>query len=486
MRIPIDLGLGSYESPSVPFSAQRCINMYAVAARSKSLNDVALFSTPGIVSFGDVSGNVIVGSQGATVMNGVYYVVNNQKLYSIDSSGTESLLGTIVGATRVSMANNGEKLVIVVPGGNAYVWNATTTTLTQITDSDFRTSDTVCFKDGYFIFTATDSKVWFNSNLNDPLTYDALDFGSAELQPDNNVACFVNYDEVFILGEWSTEVFQNVAGSGFPFQRIQGAAYEKGCHARHTPIEWEGSFYFLGGGRNEKTTVFRAGTTAEPVNISTDAIDNEIQKFTPAEIAEAFSFSYSVRGAAFIGFTIKSVDIASKTFVYNVTASKLLGRDIWLEQQSGISDNYWRVNTVDYVYNKLLVTDLEDGRIGYLDIDTYTEYGNTILRVRTTGPIENNGQSAIIDSLELKADAGKGILSGQGSDPQVMLEWSDDGARTWSGEIWAPLGKIGEYYRRTEWRRLGRIPYDRVWRFKVSDPVPVTFMKATAEVRGGR
>jgi hypothetical protein len=478
-KIQIPLGLGSYESTALQFSAQRCINLFAAVAREQSLNETALFGTPGIVSFSDLG---IDKSRGSAVMAGVYYAVSAQTLYSIDQFGVKTSIGTITGDVRIKTAHNGEKLVILVPGGNAYVYNATTDTLVQITDVDFRTSDSVCFKDGFYIFTETNTNVFFNSALNDPLTYDALDFGTAELAPGPIIGCHVNYDELFILKIDNTEPFQNVGGSGFPFQRIPGASYEKGTHSKYSPIEWEGSFYFLGGGVNEKTTVLRAGETAEPENISTDAIDQEIQKFTVEEISKSFSFTYSLNGFSFVGFTLESINVDPKTFVFNITASKLTGRSIWLEQQSGISDNAWRVSTINNIYNKLIVSDIIDGRIGYLDPDTYTEYGNTILRLKTTGPLSEKSSSLIVSKLELVVNSGVGLITGQGSDPQVMMEFSNDGARTWIGEFWRPIGKIGEYLRRTVWRRLGRVPANRVWSFKVSDPVQVVFIKIIAEV----
>jgi hypothetical protein len=481
-RIRIPLGESSYESTSLPFSAQRCINMYAAVAREKSLSDVALFATPGVKAFAT---NGIKNSRGASVMKGVYYYVTGTTLYSISSAGVVTTIGTITGSKRVVMANNGEKLCIVVPGGNGYVYNATTTTLTQITDVDYRTADTVCFKDGYYIFTATAGDVFFISALNDPLTFDALDFGAAELFPDNIIGCHVNYDEVFILGEETVEVFKNVGGSGFPFQRVPGASYEKGSHSKYSPIEWEGGFYFLGGGINEKTAVYAAGSSAEPQRVSTDAIEQEIQKFSRTEIGEAFSFTYSVNGFSFVGFTIRSINIDSKTFVYNVTASELLGKPVWLEQQTGITDNAWRVNSVNFVYDKFLVSDFNDGRVGELDTETYTEYGDVILSTKTLPPFASDGKSMFVSSMELTIDSGQGLISGQGSDPKIMMDFSNDGGRTWKGEFWRPMGKIGEYLKRAAWRRLGRIPSHRVFRFKCSEPIKRVFMKLEAEVTSG-
>jgi hypothetical protein len=54
--------------------------------------------------------------------------------------------------------------------------------------------------------------------------------------------------------------------------------------------------------------------------------------------------------------------------------------------------------------------------------------------------------------------------------PQAMLSWSDDGGFTWNGERWEDIGKIGEYYTRMHWHRLGS-SRNRVFKMVISDPV---------------
>ena len=73
--------------------------------------------------------------------------------------------------------------------------------MVRITDPDWIVSDTVVFKDGYYVFTASDGSVFFNSALNDPLTYDPLDFGTAEINPDRTVDIKKNYREAMALFE---------------------------------------------------------------------------------------------------------------------------------------------------------------------------------------------------------------------------------------------------------------------------------------------
>lgn len=71
------------------------------------------------------------------------------------------------------------------------------------------------------------------------------------------------------------------------------------------------------------------------------------------------------------------------------------------------------------------------------------------------------------------------------SDPQAILDWSDDGGRTWSNEHWVSIGKIGEYQQRAKWRRLGS-SRNRTFRLTITDPVPVEIMAANATVRKGK
>ena len=52
-----------------------------------------------------------------------------------------------------------------------------------------------------------------------------------------------------------------------------------------------------------------------------------------------------------------------------------------------------------------------------------------------------------------------------------MLDWSDDGARTWSAlRLWRSMGRQGAYRTRLRWLKLGQAR-QRVLRLQVTDPV---------------
>jgi hypothetical protein len=95
----------------------------------------------------------------------------------------------------------------------------------------------------------------------------------------------------------------------------------------------------------------------------------------------------------------------------------------------------------------------------------------------------NNLKRTTQHTLQLDCESGVGLngsSSVQGSDPQIIMRWSDDGGHTWSNERWASMGAIGEYGKRVLWRRLGMTQKirDRVYEVSGTDPVPVYIVGA--------
>lgn len=470
----LEIATGFYQSDSLPLSAQRCVNWIPIVPQANALNQRALFDVWGIAEE-TLSGDTIDGAnRGAQVMDGVPYFVNGRKLYSISSTNVVTDHGAIIGAERVSMANNGQYLVIVVPGVRAYAFNNADSTLNVIEDADFITADTVSFKDGYFIFTASDGSVFFVSNLNDPFAYSALDFGSANVRPDKIVATHVNHNELFVCGDETIELFANIGGDAFPFQRVEGGNIQKGVYAKHSLVDFDGSFVFIGGEPNELAAVWRAGVE----KISTSAIDNAIQKFSKEEISNAYAMTYAYGGNFFVAFTIESMTQTSKTFVYDATTSALSGERVWHERESGIGDK-WRVTSIVNAYGKLLTGDSVDGRIGQMQRDVHSEYGDNIFRERVSKPFQKAQLPAFAGEFRLKMESGTGDIT---TEPQVEMSYSDDGGRSWSNGFWRTYGKEGDREKVPEWRRQGRVPRDRVLRFRASAKVKTNILRLDAEV----
>jgi hypothetical protein len=77
-----------------------------------------------------------------------------------------------------------------------------------------------------------------------------------------------------------------------------------------------------------------------------------------------------------------------------------------------------------------------------------------------------------------------GLTSGQGSDPECILRWSNDGGFTWGNDHILKIGKAGQYKHRAIKRRLGSAR-DRVFEVICTDPVYRVIVSANLNASSG-
>ncbi|MEE9304256.1 MAG: hypothetical protein V3U84_10795, partial [Thiotrichaceae bacterium] len=224
-RIELEFADGFYVSQSGPFLEKRAVNVYPVIPNANAVTKRALFHTPGISQFSDTASS---GSRGVLVFSdGTPYRVIGNTLWSFDSSGNKTNHGAIAGSSDVSMASNGINIAIQDPTGNSYFFTPSTGVLELNNGSvflSFGQARTVTFKDGFYVYTTL--KIFFSSSskvVNDGKDFNALDFADAEIDPDLIIKGFVDHNQLYILGETTTQVYQTIATSGFPFQLVRGA-----------------------------------------------------------------------------------------------------------------------------------------------------------------------------------------------------------------------------------------------------------------------
>jgi hypothetical protein len=476
-RTILPIANGAYKSESLPLSAQQCVNWYPHIAEVPALNQETLRGTPGLYQVATSGASVTDSSRGEKTFKSRLYVVNGPTLFRVNADHTLTNLGQIESDARVVMVNNDTQLLILVPGGAGYIFEDDTDTLTEITDSDFRANGNpqyACFIDGYFVFT-TDEKKFIVSALNDGLTYDALDFGSAESSPDGVVVPFVQNNQLFVGGEFTVEAFQNIGGNEFPFQR-SGLFLQQGVFAPFSPTQTADTILFIGGGEDESPAVWAlAGNGTQKV--STQAIDDMLRRLTADELADVYGWSYGQAGHYFVGFALPDTCI-----VFDTATNRWHERTSRVEISGAIQTISYRVRGFATAYGRLYVTDSQDGRIGVADMDTYTEYGAEIARIVATQPFQNNMEPFFLPLLEVTVESGVGNAACP--NPQIRLQVSRDGGKTWSDERSRPIGAIGQYNRRAVWRRNGRSSRFDVYRLLMSDPVKPVILQLTAQIEG--
>ena len=103
-----------------------------------------------------------------------------------------------------------------------------------------------------------------------------------------------------------------------------------------------------------------------------------------------------------------------------------------------------------------------------------------IIRRVASQPFQNNMESFSVPYLELTMEAGVG--DSVTTDPKVRMDRSLDGGKTFKDDRTRPIGKIGEYKKRTIWRRNGRAARFEIFRFTLSDPVKPVIIQLTADI----
>lgn len=414
MTLKLQIANGFYESNSLPLANQECVNMYPNLPQTQgALNAESLFQSPGISEF--VSGEIVGdSSRGSAEMDGLGYFVAGTTLYRLNSDGSKTSLGTIEGTGLVWMPDNGTQLMILVPGIIGYIYTVAAG-LAEITDADFFANgnpQTTVFIDSYFM-CSTDTKKYIISANNDGTAWNALDFGTAESDPDVIVAIAVSGNQAYILGSTTTEGVQNIGStitSLFPFRR-SGLFLDKGCSAPFSVVNSSGSFFMVGKGAKESPAIWQF-TGNNYQKISSTAIDTYISSLPQAEVEVAFAMAYAIDGAYFIAFSFPET-----TFEYNLVTKK------WHERKSIVEENEqrWRVNTILTSYGKTFAGDSFDDRIGVLDPNIYSEYDNDIIKIFTCQVFDDGGIPFSLSRIELTIESGTGTLDILGDDIERTL-----------------------------------------------------------------
>ena len=471
MKTPI---LGStYVARSVNAADSRMVNLFPEIVPEGGKEPAFLNRCPGLKFQNQVGFGPIRALWVSRTYPDNYYVASGNEFYKLTSlTGTPVKLGNISGTGPVSIADNGNQIFIAC-GARGYIYNQSTNVFAQITDPDFPGATTVTYLDGYFVFNEPDSQTIWVSQLLDGTSVDPLDFASAEGAPDGVVGVLADHRELWVFGTDTTEVWYNAGLADFPLAPIQGAFNEIGCASAASVAKLDNSIFWLGSDPRGKGIVYRADGY-RGARVSTHAVEWQIQQYPTIEDAVAYTYQQDGHG-----FYVLNFPTANRTWVFDASTQAWHERAGWnngefTRHRSNCQCNY---------QGNIVIGDFENSNIYTFDLDVYADNGQIQRWLRSWRALptgQNNLKRTAQHTLQLDIEAGVGLNLGQGSDPEVMLRWSDDGGHTWSNEHWNKIGKIGEYGKRVIWRRLGMTEKirDRVYEVSMTDPVKVAIMGA--------
>ena len=467
---PILLAVESAVSRAPQLSNQKLLNYFVERQPPDAKSQAPLFGAPGIDPFSIAGG---LPCRGSWLFNGKAYFVSGTTLYAVDQFGSATQVGTgIAGTDIVGMSDNGQQLCIV-NGVNGWIYVDTTNTFTLITDPAFFSANTVTFMDGFFIFDRKGTNEFFLSNLYDGLTYNALAFATAEAQPGFVTATAQNLQLLFIFCTGHIELWYDAGTAPMPFARYAGSVLNYGCVSPRTIVSQDGALFFLGADH-----IFYRLQANVPIRISSHPIEHLIE--IDGDITTAECSTLSIEGHKLVFLTLPSSNI---TVCYDISTGKWHDRDS--VNANFLSLGRYRARTALAAYDGVLLGDAFDGRIGMLNWQTYTEYGLPMRGLIHSANQHNDRRRIFCSRFELDVEAGVGLTTGQGSDPQIMLRRSIDGGRTYTqAEQWRGMGRQGDYTKRLRWLRQGQ-GRQMMWQLVVTDPVPRTIIQAHADITVG-
>lgn len=452
------MGVGLFaKSPNV--TAQTRVNLYLEISPVGEKTQVAAYGTPGLELFTDFGDTPVRDHRPVGNYN---YVVHRGTFWEVNNAGTRTSRGTLSTTSgRCSMSDNGAQ-VMIVDGTYGYIYTIATTTFTKITSGGFPANPTtVTFEGGYFL-VSSDNGRFYKSASYDGLTWNALDYATAESNPDVLIRIDQDHGDVVLWGDVSIEFWGNTGALDFPYSRIAGANVEWGLAARWSVTKFDNTLMFLGKNRLGEVQVVRLNGY-QPQRVSNHDLENIMNS---AANSDATAISYLVNGHPMYQINFPTL---LRSFLYDGVTNA------WSELTS--SGSRHRAEIGSNFLSARYVSDYSNGRIYKLRSDVYTDNGDAIVRELTGRHYEKGMDWFTVNQFILDMETGVGLASGQGSNPQVMLQYSTDNGHTWSEEMWASAGSIGDYATRTEWWRLGR-GRDFVFRVRISDPVKVVITGA--------
>lgn len=444
----------AYESRSLPLAGQTLINLLFEPAPPGSAEPGMFYGAPGCRLLSTVGLGPI---RGAKVASGYSWVVSGEELYRVSASGASTLIGTVPGTGRVQVVNNDTQVVVMHNLG----WESVTIAdLTYGPVPGAPTTAQGAYQDSYIVFPNANGTYGWTA-IGNAQSLSALDFASAEAQPDPIISVLSDHRELWLFGEATTEIAQTSGDADLVFTRT--AMLEYGCAAKYSPAKSDNTVFWIGRNEDGQGIVYRADGYA-PSRISTHALETHIASY--GDISDAWGYCYQQNGHTIYVLTFPG----RATWGYDASAQRW-SRLAYMDTLTGELQQH-RGNAYYFLGGSHVVGDYQTGELFVLDLDQFTDNGAPIYRERAWAVISNLGRWIRHNRLELMAEMGVGLGGDPsiGADPLWNLQRSDDGCRSWGNIRELRLGGTGQYRNRAFTRRLG-LSRNRVYRLWSSDPV---------------
>ncbi len=375
-----------------------------------------------------------------------HFRVSGNDFVRVESNGLTQSLGSTPGIYQASFAQSFNTQAIVADG--RYYLYDDNNGLREITGDSVGDPIDITWIDGYYFFTDGDNL--YHTDINDESVIDPLNFATSEFSPDPTLGVAKTQDnQVAAFNRYSTEWFINQASENFAFRRVAGKAVKAGIVGTHCKCEMDGSFFILGGRKEESPSIHML-SPGRIDSVSTREVDRVIEKYNENELAVSVLESRVSKRDMFI-----IVRLPNDTLLYNHTIAKAFGLEqAWTILKTGVNADPWRaVNGVfdpriegkgAWVYGDKL-----DNTIGFLDENVSTVYSEKQEFLFYSPFLAIDGAS--IDEIEIQTIPGF-------TDENATVSFSrTENGMTYGLEYFELYSSKQDYHQRYILRRLGYV-----------------------------
>lgn len=211
--------------------------------------------------------------------------------------------------------------IMVMAGTAAYYYNGTA--LAQITDVDFPTSlvPGIAYLDSTY-YVMTPDGVIYGSDLDDPTSWTATNFITAEFEPDGGVCLAKALNYVVAFGQWTTSLFWDAANAtGSPLSPVNNGVLLVGCAAAGSVAQTESTLIWIaqrkgqGAGAHKGRFIAMLADTSY-VTLSTPDVDRVLEADS---LATVLACTIELEGHSWYVLSLVESNI---TLVFDLKAKK--------------------------------------------------------------------------------------------------------------------------------------------------------------------
>lgn len=393
------------------------------------------------------------------LFNGDRFTISGSTVFREGAS-----IGTIDGAGPAWWAaGNGE--LCFGRGQSAYSYNGTNVQAIAFPDgAQVRSGNWMARR---FIFVRRDSGRFYWSALDDARTIDALNFATAESEPDDLYDIRKMGDVFVMLGAHSTESWVLTGDPDLPWSRVVQRTYLRGVRDTGCAEEVESTVYLISS--DGMICLIQDAMT----RISDSALEEKIRT---SATAATYSFQYE-------GKPLFCVRLDAGTYVLDLT----MGNQPVVFSTQGRAQ--WAPKCAINIGAEVLFGDDASGTVWVFDETSTTDSGNDQHQRIFSAGIPLNSQPQTVSNVVVTGNNGSAIVeTGQAASPILEMRTSRDGGRSftiWRASGW---GAMGEYKRRARYGPCGMFgPPGFLAEFRMSACAPLRVDSVRAnEILAGR